>query len=392
MEKVYILEGLDCPNCALKIEKALIKNRNIIYASVNAATLLCNIEYNEFNEEIEKEVIHLIESLEDITVIKKEKKHHHHEECGCGHHHEHKHEECGCGHHHEHKHEECGCGHDHEHKHEECGCGHHHDHEHHHEHKEEPKDKSLRKIKWTIEGLDCAHCALKVEDAVNHVEGVNYASLNFTTKTLLFYLDKHVDETIIINNVRKAILDKEDVQIIEENKVNEVKKDNIKYLIIVGILLLVLGLFLNNNIILIISYLFVGYKVIVKALKNIAEDLRFARDGQSLSGATIGADVGVTMYLKRGIASVIDVDVLAGAFHQDKVAVPITFKVVEDDCFAEGVYALLVDERMIKLHPSYMAIRENMNGEGDFINQFSHTDFTAFYSKNTYCHIFTDDE
>lgn len=128
----------------------------------------------------------------------------------------------------------------------------------------------------------------------------------------------------------------------------------------------------------------------VKALKNIAEDLKFARDGQSLSGATIGADVGVTMYLKRGIASVIDVDVLAGAFHQDKVAVPITFKVVEDDCFAEGVYALLVDPRMIKLHPTYMAIRENVNGEGDFVNQFSHTDYTAFYSKNTYCHIFTE--
>lgn len=130
----------------------------------------------------------------------------------------------------------------------------------------------------------------------------------------------------------------------------------------------------------------------VKALKNIAEDLGFARDGQSLSGATIGADVGVTMYLKRGIASVIDVDVLAGAFHQDKVAVPITFKVVEDDCFAEGVYALLVDTRMIRLHPTYMAIRENTNGEGDFINQFSHSDYTAFYSKNTYCHIFTDGE
>ena len=130
----------------------------------------------------------------------------------------------------------------------------------------------------------------------------------------------------------------------------------------------------------------------VKALKNIAEDLGFARDGQSLSGATIGADVGVTMYLKRGIASVIDVDVLAGAFHQDKVAVPITFKVVEDDCFAEGVYALLVDTRMIRLHPTYMAIRENTNGEGDFINQFSHSDYTAFYSKNTYCHIFTDVE
>ena len=100
MEKIYILEGLDCPNCALKIEKALIRNKHITYVSVNAATLLCNIEYDEFNEEIEKEIIHLIEDLEDIKVKKKENKHHHHnhEECGYGHeHHEHKHDECGCG-------------------------------------------------------------------------------------------------------------------------------------------------------------------------------------------------------------------------------------------------------------------------------------------------------
>lgn len=128
----------------------------------------------------------------------------------------------------------------------------------------------------------------------------------------------------------------------------------------------------------------------IKALKNLAEDLQFPRDSRSLSGATIGANAGVTMYLKRGIASVIDVDVLAGAFHQDKVAVPIEFKVVDDDVLPEGVYALLVDTRMIRLHPTYMSIRQNENGEGDFINQFSHTDYTAFYSMNTYCHIFVE--
>lgn len=130
----------------------------------------------------------------------------------------------------------------------------------------------------------------------------------------------------------------------------------------------------------------------VKTLKDIAESLQFARDGHCLSGATIGSDEGVIMYLRKGIASVIDVDVLAGAFHQDKVAVPIEFKVVEDDALPSGVYALLVDRRMIRLHPTYQAIRQNENGQGDFINQFSHTDYTAFYSMNTYCHIFTDAE
>ena len=286
MEKIYILEGLDCPNCALKIEKALIKNKYIIYASVNAATLLCNIEYSEFNEQIEKEVIQLIEELEDIKVKKKE------------HHHKHKHEDCGCGHHHEHKHEDC-----------ECGCHH----EHYHEHRNEPNNKGLRKIKWIIEGLDCAHCALKVEDAVNKVDGVNYASINFTTKTLLFYLEDKVNEDKVKNNVKQAILDKENVQIIEENEANVVKKDNKKYLIILGILLLPVGLYLNNNILFIISYLLVGYKVIIKALKNIKRGEIFDENFLMLI-ATIGA-VFVGEYLEA-VAVMLFYQV--GEYFQDK--------------------------------------------------------------------------
>ena len=39
MEKKYILEGLDCPNCAMKIERALNKHEDVENASVNAATL-----------------------------------------------------------------------------------------------------------------------------------------------------------------------------------------------------------------------------------------------------------------------------------------------------------------------------------------------------------------
>ena len=47
MEKKYILEGLDCPNCALKVEKALNKHPHIKEANVNAATLLCVIDYKK---------------------------------------------------------------------------------------------------------------------------------------------------------------------------------------------------------------------------------------------------------------------------------------------------------------------------------------------------------
>ena len=117
---------------------------------------------------------------------------HHHEDCGCGHHHdhEHHHEECGCGHRHdhEHHHEECGCGHHHEHDHhhEECGCGHHHDHEHHHEHHDHHAPKQIpggvTKV-YILENLGCAHCAAKMEEAINDLPGVS-ATITFATKQL----------------------------------------------------------------------------------------------------------------------------------------------------------------------------------------------------------------
>ena len=138
--------------------------------------------------------------------------HHHDEHCGCGcedhehehHEHEHKHhhdEHCGCGcedhehEHHEHEHphhhdEHCGCGcedhkhehheHEHLHHHDEhcgCGCG---DHEHHdHSH-----NALTAKRVYILENLGCAHCASKMEERIQALEGVESATITFATKQL----------------------------------------------------------------------------------------------------------------------------------------------------------------------------------------------------------------
>ena len=195
--KVYILENLDCANCAAKIERKLSKLPELSDVSVTFATKQLRFAAED-PEAVLPKIRETIQSMEpDVEVVERTRsrrkaaethnhEHHHHEhgeECGCGHdhhdhdhdheehehhHHHHEHgEECGCGHdHHDHDHdheehehhyhhhehgEECGCGHDHhdhdhdheeqEHEHhhhhehgEECGCGHdHHDHDHDHE-------------------------------------------------------------------------------------------------------------------------------------------------------------------------------------------------------------------------------------------------------------------
>ena len=155
--------------------------------------------------------------------------HHHHddEHCGCGcedhehehHHHDHDDDHCDCGcedhdheyhehehHHHHHDDDHCGCGcedHDHEHEHHHhhhdhehhehehhhhhddehcgCGCG---DHDHNHEHHEHSHSTASAKRVYILENLGCAHCASKMEEQIQHLDGVESATITFATKQL----------------------------------------------------------------------------------------------------------------------------------------------------------------------------------------------------------------
>ena len=162
--KVYILENLDCANCAAKIERKLSKLPELSDVSVTFATKQLRFAAED-PEAVLPKIRETIQSMEpDVEVVERTRsrrkaaethnhEHHHHEhgeECGCGHdHHDHDHDHEGHEHHHHHHEhgEECGCGHDHDHDHEEhehhhhhhehgeeCGCGHdHHNHDHDHE-------------------------------------------------------------------------------------------------------------------------------------------------------------------------------------------------------------------------------------------------------------------
>ena len=134
----YYFKGIDCPNCAAKVEAQLNKISNISEARVNFLSKKIIINYNEEEFEL-KELESIIKKYEpDIVLAKEEleeetheyKQHHHEHKHGheCCHEHEHHqgHECC-----HEHENHECHeCCHDHHHEHECC-----HEHEHHHEHK-----------------------------------------------------------------------------------------------------------------------------------------------------------------------------------------------------------------------------------------------------------------
>ena len=64
------------------------------------------------------------------------------------------------------------------------------------------------KRNYRIDGLDCAHCAAKMEKNVSKVKGVKEVSINFlTTKMMLDLEDENLDE--IIAGIEAAVKDVE---------------------------------------------------------------------------------------------------------------------------------------------------------------------------------------
>lgn len=123
----------------------------------------------------------------------------------------------------------------------------------------------------------------------------------------------------------------------------------------------------------------------IKLIKEDVESASFASENTSLGGALIGAAPELTLFVKKGVMPTVEVDALAGAFHAENLAIPATIKVVDDFGNADSkIYALLADPRGVKLHRSYHVVRDQMNGLGDFVNFFDHSENTGFISKNTF--------
>ena len=123
----------------------------------------------------------------------------------------------------------------------------------------------------------------------------------------------------------------------------------------------------------------------IKQIKEDVEAASFAHEG-GLNQCLIGSAPELMLYVKKGVMPSVEVDTLAGAFNEGRLAIPAKVKVVDDfgTMTNDKVFAILVDPRGIKLHRGYHAIRQKDNGDGDFINYIDHSEHTGFISKNVY--------
>ena len=177
MKKKYSITGIDCANCAAKLEAKMNELPEVESVTLSFTTQQLYVEAENPDETVKalQALADKVEPGTEIGSLKRGKRkakahshehHHHHDDdgdCCCGHDHEHEHHhhhhdddgDCCCGHDHEHEHHhhhhdddgDCCCGHDHDHEHhhydhddEDCCCGHDHDHEHHHHHHDDDGD------------------------------------------------------------------------------------------------------------------------------------------------------------------------------------------------------------------------------------------------------------
>lgn len=173
VKKIYIIENLDCANCAAAVERRLNAMPEVTEAVLTFATKQLRITAEDPDKLLDKiraeasavepgvEIYPRTRSRKNKTTSAHSAEashehehthehshehvheHHHEHSCSCGFgHHEHHHESsCSCSHEHDHEQENhdgsCSCGHEHAHTHHDssCGCGHDHSHAHHHREK-----------------------------------------------------------------------------------------------------------------------------------------------------------------------------------------------------------------------------------------------------------------
>lgn len=123
----------------------------------------------------------------------------------------------------------------------------------------------------------------------------------------------------------------------------------------------------------------------VKELVEIAKDM----NDHNLAGHTCGAAPSLKLYVKQGVMPSLEVDTMAGAFNEAKLAVPAEVKTILDFGNADAsIYAILVDERAIKLHDDINKVTTDYTAGDDQQNFFRLLKQTGFISKYAFVHVF----
>lgn len=318
MERIYILDELDCANCAMKIERHVGKIKGVKECSVDFVSKRMFVDME--HEGIEAVLEETVQAIEPDVILRRKddkkaasagkqgasgkaghsKAEEHYsaqEDCGCKKAHHHDHADCACAHTDGHDHHDaCNGSHAHEndghHHHEGCGCGHDHAHEAH-------EDREIQgALKLYVKNLDCANCANKIEAYVRKMDNIKDASMNFSQGVLFVELQDASRSEDTIKAIMAVIPTLEDGVTVEREKSTEEEKPSRMFSfqenarLYLEILLFAAAVVLEAQSwsvwLFLAAYVMAGGKVVYIALRNILKGEVFD-ENFLMSVATIGA-------------------------------------------------------------------------------------------------------
>lgn len=272
-----LLKGLDCANCANKIEEKVNNLQEVKEANVNFSMGFIVIEKKEDidKDELILKVKEIVNKLEPDVIVQeadKSKKSNHTKVK-----------------------------------------------ENIHEYNNESND-----IKLLLKGLDCANCAGKIEKKVNELQDVEEANLNFSMGFIMIEKKPEADRGTLINEVKGIVNALEPDVIVEEfNKDKKLKvchadgcachgehehhehyrkeieedstdqRNRDKYFLALGIVIYVVAILTKSKfslapLLFIVSYILIGGKVVYNAARNILKGEVFD-ENFLMTVATVGA-------------------------------------------------------------------------------------------------------
>ena len=135
----------------------------------------------------------------------------------------------------------------------------------------------MKSYKYTLEGLDCANCAKKIEDEIAKTKGYDDVIVNFSTLKLTFKSDNPNVKKEVTEIVKKLEPDVEVLDDGEKKQEKEEHNDSDIARIVVGIAIYLIALIGNfgtiiTNILTIISFVVLLYKTAKKAWKQVTKN------------------------------------------------------------------------------------------------------------------------
>ncbi|MFA5570979.1 MAG: heavy metal translocating P-type ATPase [Sphaerochaetaceae bacterium] len=139
---------------------------------------------------------------------------------------------------------------------------------------------------YNIKGIDCAVCALHVEDAIKKVDGVVASSIDVATNTLIIsssfetnpHFEKLIKDTILKEEPEASITQKHASRDRDEHHHSDDHSHLLLLRLGASLTLLLIGsviTFEYSFILFILSYLLSGYDVVFRALRNIVRGKLF---------------------------------------------------------------------------------------------------------------------